>query len=238
MAYIITLQRGNLQYTCATTLVFPSSRIYANRAKKFAIMAAGPPTLMRSQIKRWHKSSNVVTGREHLKHPDKIAGLGIRTFCTPNICGDHIVTTLRQANLVASILALQRWNLNSSLKNIIGRFTSHINADRLDKFELMVLVQPTPVPCPIQKLKNRITNSPEWKTTGTRNKNRSTGHRNIFTNKMYDGHILDKSLFGGTNTDAPTLESALQIHINAGRFPSARVSAIRAKTAQDHDDWT
>ena len=44
--------------------------------------------------------------------------------------------------------------------------------------------------------------------------------------------LVDKSQLGDTNPDAPTLESALQIHINAGRFPSTRIFENREKCSR------
>ena len=91
VAHTLTLHRGNLQHTCATTLIVPLLLEFTRIARNmFAIMALDQTpqrgTKYKSDtnsIKRTHQNGKSQTYRS------KFAGLSIRTFGTPHI----VVTT-------------------------------------------------------------------------------------------------------------------------------------------------
>ena len=91
VAHTLTLHRGNLQHTCATTLIVPLLLEFTRIARNmFAIMALDQTPQRGTKYKSDTNSINALTKTENLKHTDqKFAGLSIRTFGTPHI----VVTT-------------------------------------------------------------------------------------------------------------------------------------------------
>ena len=108
VAHIRTLQSGNLQHTCATTLVDSLPPEFTRVAQIAGNRGAWPTPPMREESTvtqidvRTHQNGKVQTYESKIGEPRH------QNVCTPNI----VATTSRphQANLVAYILTVQRWN--------------------------------------------------------------------------------------------------------------------------------
>ena len=98
VAQIVTLQRVNLQYTYATTLVaFISTRNLASREKRLAIMANEHSIRTPYPLQQEQKSNHALTTHLH-GNPrtcrSQTAGLVMPTTCTTKRSGDLFVVTV------------------------------------------------------------------------------------------------------------------------------------------------